>query len=55
MNKILQIDDLIKPMTKRLEGESLINHLMRDYKWTREKAIASVKRRNGFTLHKKKG
>ena len=51
MNKILQIDDLRNPTTKRLEGESLIEHLMRDYKWTREKATASVKRRNAYILH----
>ena len=65
MGKTLQVDDLRKPTTKRLEGETLIDHLMRDYKWTREKAIASVKRRNGFALipmktnvelwHEKKG
>jgi len=46
----LNIDDLRKPTTKRLKGESLIEHLMRDHKWTREKAIASVKRRNNFKL-----
>ena len=50
MNKILQIDDLRKPATKRLKGESLIEQFMREYKWTREKAIASAKRRNNFKL-----
>jgi len=50
MGKTLQVDDLIKPTTKQLKGESLIEHLMRDRKWTRAKAIASVKRRNNFKL-----
>ena len=46
----LNIDDLRKPTTKRLKGESFVDHLMRDCKWTKEKAIASVKRRNNFKL-----
>ena len=50
MSDKLKIDDLRKPSTKRLEGETLIEHLMREYKWTRAKAIASAKRRNNFKL-----
>ena len=46
----LNIDDLRKPTTKRLKGESLIDHLMRDHKWTRRQAIDSIKRRSNFKL-----
>ena len=46
----LKIDDLRKPKTIRLKGETLIEHLMREYKWTRQQAIDSIKRRNNFKL-----
>lgn len=49
----LKIDDLRKPSTRRLQGETLVDHLMREYKWTRQQALDSVKRRNGFKLNTK--
>ena len=53
MSKTLQIDDLRKPTSKQLKGETLVEHLMREYKWTRQQALDSVKRRNGFKINTK--
>jgi hypothetical protein len=46
----LQIDDLRIPTTKQLHGELLIAYLMKRFKYTREQALASVKRVNNFKL-----
>tara|TARA_Y100000310_G_scaffold315818_1_gene366839 strand:- start:754 stop:900 length:147 start_codon:yes stop_codon:yes gene_type:complete len=48
----MKIEDLRIPTTKQLKGEEVIAYLIKRFKYTREEAIASVKRANNFKLNK---
>ena len=50
MSKTLQIDDLRIPTTKELKGEEIVVYLMKRFDYTREQALASVKRAHNFKL-----
>ena len=50
MSDKLQVDDLRIPTTKELKGKELIDYLMKRFSYTREQALASVKRAHNFKL-----
>ena len=50
MSDKLKVDDLRIPTTKELKGEDLIVYLMKRFDYTREQALASIKRVNNFKL-----
>tara|TARA_Y100000310_G_C20170156_1_gene573280 strand:+ start:52 stop:207 length:156 start_codon:yes stop_codon:yes gene_type:complete len=50
MNGKLKVEDLRIPTTKQLKGEELIAYLIKRFDYTREQALASIKRTNNFKL-----
>ena len=50
MSDKLRVEDLRIPTTKQLKGEELIAYLMKNWKYTREEALASINRVNNFEL-----